>query len=54
MIDFGYSRLRYDDESDFDWGRAKHREDEEGTVGKGMYARLKSKHGFELRYESSH
>ncbi|KXX73193.1 Casein kinase I RAG8 [Madurella mycetomatis] len=42
MIDFGQSRVRRDDESDFDWGRAKWRQDEEGAVGLVMQHRLRN------------
>lgn len=41
MIDFGQSRVRREDESDFDWGRAKWQEDEEGAVGLIMQHRLR-------------
>ena len=53
MIDFGCSRLREEGESDFDWGRAKQREDEDGAVGAVMYTRLASQYDFELKYEFS-
>ncbi|KAK7413653.1 hypothetical protein QQX98_007435 [Neonectria punicea] len=52
MIDFGQCRLRRDDESDAEWGRAKWIQDEEGAVGAVMRSRLK-KVGFELRFEPS-
>lgn len=41
MIDFGESRLRRKGESDFSWGRAKWRQDEEGAVGLVMRCRLR-------------
>lgn len=41
MIDFGQSRVRREDESDFDWGRAKWQQDEEGAVGLVMQHRLR-------------
>ncbi|KAK7428880.1 hypothetical protein QQZ08_004650 [Neonectria magnoliae] len=52
MIDFGQCRLRREDESDAEWGRAKWIQDEEGAVGAVMRSRLK-KVGFELRFEPS-
>ena len=52
MIDFGMSRFRGPDESDAEWGRAKHGEDEECAVGIVMKSVL-SDHGFELPYEPS-
>jgi hypothetical protein len=52
MIDFGQCRLRGKDETDFDWGRAKYRQDEEGAVGLVMKKRL-GDHGFKLHYEIS-
>ncbi|KAL2172768.1 hypothetical protein VTG60DRAFT_2587 [Thermothelomyces hinnuleus] len=52
MIDFGQSRLRRDDESDLDWGRAKWRQDEEGAVGLVMQNRLRML-GKEIMYTPS-
>lgn len=52
MIDFGQCRLRHEDESDADWGRAKWIQDEEGAIGAVMKMRL-SKIGFELNFEPS-
>ncbi|KAF5547425.1 hypothetical protein FNAPI_8536 [Fusarium napiforme] len=52
MIDFGQCRVRREDESDKDWGRAKWRQDEEGAVGYVMKSRLK-RVGFELKFEPS-
>ncbi|KAH7318658.1 hypothetical protein B0I35DRAFT_409512 [Stachybotrys elegans] len=52
MIDFGRCRLRGEDESDAEWGRAKWMEDEEGAVGVVMGSRL-GRVGFELRFEPS-
>lgn len=49
MIDFGQSRLRQGDESDFDWGRAKWQQDEEGAVGLVMRHRLR-KLGVEIAF----
>ncbi|GAB1312399.1 hypothetical protein MFIFM68171_02609 [Madurella fahalii] len=42
MIDFGQSRVRGDNESDFDWGRDKWQQDEEGAVGLVMQHRLQN------------
>ena len=50
MIDFGMSRFRGPDESDAEWGRAKHNENEEGAVGLIMRKVLRN-HGFEVSYE---
>jgi hypothetical protein len=52
MIDLAECRFREDGESDFSWGRAKHRQDEEGAVGFVMKNRLKEV-GFELEYKPS-
>jgi hypothetical protein len=52
MIDLAECRFREDGESDFSWGRAKHRQDEEGAVGFVMKNRLKQV-GFELEYKPS-
>lgn len=49
LIDFGHSRFREEDETDFDWGRAKHSTDEEGAVGFVMGNRLR-RCGFEVEY----
>lgn len=49
MIDFGQSRLRQEGESDFDWGRAKWQQDEEGAVGLVMQHRLR-KLGVEISF----
>ncbi|CAI4212719.1 unnamed protein product [Parascedosporium putredinis] len=43
------SRLRQGDESDFDWGRAKWQQDEEGAVGLVMRHRLR-KLGVEIAF----
>ncbi|GAB1313412.1 hypothetical protein MFIFM68171_03622 [Madurella fahalii] len=53
MIDFGQSRLRGDDETDFDWGRDKWQQDEEGAVGLVMQHRLR-KVGVEISYVPSY
>ncbi|KAH8663736.1 hypothetical protein BGZ61DRAFT_462559 [Ilyonectria robusta] len=52
MIDFGQCRLRREDESDAEWGRAKWIQDEEGAVGAVMRMML-GKIGFELDYRPS-
>lgn len=52
MIDFGQSRLRGEDESDFDWGREKWQTDEEGAVGLVMQHELK-KVGIQISYVPS-
>ncbi|KAH6974455.1 hypothetical protein BKA56DRAFT_645561 [Ilyonectria sp. MPI-CAGE-AT-0026] len=52
MIDFGQCRLRREDESDVEWGRAKWIEDEEGAVCAVMKMMLR-KIGFELDYRPS-
>lgn len=52
MIDFGQCRLRREDESDAEWGRAKWIQDEEGAVGAVMRMMLR-KIGFELDYRPS-
>ncbi|KAL2683227.1 hypothetical protein Neosp_007695 [[Neocosmospora] mangrovei] len=52
MIDFGHCRVRRDDESDHDWGRAKWNQDEEGAIGVVMRGSL-AKIGFQLHYENS-
>lgn len=54
MVDFGQSRLRREDESDFDWGRAKWQQDEEGAVGLVMRHRLKKAAGIEISYVPSY
>ncbi|KAK4211626.1 casein kinase I RAG8 [Rhypophila decipiens] len=53
MIDFGQSRLRREDESDLDWGRAKWQQDEEGAVGQVMQHQLK-RAGIEISYVPSY
>jgi len=53
MIDFGQSRIRGEDETDFDWGRDKCQQDEEGAVGLAMQHRLK-KVGAEISYVPSY
>lgn len=53
LIDFGHCRFRDEDETDFDWGRAKHVADEEGAVGEVMGNQLRKKCGFELEYTNS-
>ena len=53
MIDFGLCRIRGEDETDFEWGRAKYNMDEEGAVGLIMKMVLKRDYGFELKYKSS-
>lgn len=52
MIDFGHCRIRREDESDHDWGRAKWFQDEEGAFGVVMRGDL-AKVGFQLHYENS-
>jgi hypothetical protein len=52
MLDFGQSRVRREDQSDFDWGRAKWRQDEEGAAGLVMQHRLR-KLGAAINYEPS-
>ncbi|EEU36455.1 uncharacterized protein NECHADRAFT_81215 [Fusarium vanettenii 77-13-4] len=52
MIDFGHCRMRREDESDHDWGRAKWCQDEEGAIGVVMRGAL-AKVGFQLHYENS-
>ncbi|KAI8717234.1 hypothetical protein NCS52_00798600 [Fusarium sp. LHS14.1] len=52
MIDFGHCRMRREDESDHDWGRAKWNQDEEGAIGVVMRGDL-AKIGFQLHYENS-
>ncbi len=52
MVDFGQSQLRRDEKSDFDWGRAKWKEDEEGAVGLVKQHRLQ-KLGREIAYAPS-
>ena len=50
MIDFAQCRFR-EEESDFDWGRAKWAEDEEGALGVVTRGRLARYHGFDLAYQ---
>ena len=52
MLDFGQSRVRRENQSDFDWGRAKWRQDEEGAAGLVMQHRLR-KLGTAIIYEPS-
>ncbi|POR31108.1 Uncharacterized protein TPAR_08672 [Tolypocladium paradoxum] len=52
MVDLAQCRLRGPDESDWEWGRAKWRQDEEGAVGYVMRHRLQ-KVGFNLVFEHS-
>lgn len=52
MIDFGQCRLRRENESDAEWGRAKWIQDEEGAVGVVMRMMMR-KIGFELDYRPS-
>ncbi|RSM02052.1 hypothetical protein CEP52_008162 [Fusarium oligoseptatum] len=52
MIDFGHCRMRREDESDLDWGKAKWSYDEEGAIGVVMRGDL-AKIGFQLHYEHS-
>ncbi|KAK0735322.1 hypothetical protein B0T21DRAFT_367518 [Apiosordaria backusii] len=52
MIDFAQSRVRRENESDFDWGRAKARQDEEGAVGMVIRHHL-SKLGKQVSYTRS-
>jgi hypothetical protein len=49
MVDSGQSRVRGEDESDFEWGRDKWQQDEEGAVGQVMRHRLR-KLGREISY----
>lgn len=52
MIDFGHCRMRREDESDEDWGRAKWFQDEEGAIGvvmRGILAKVE----FQLHLENS-
>lgn len=51
MIDFALCRFRAPNESDAEWGRAKHGMDEEGAVGLRM-KKLLGENGFELRYKA--
>lgn len=53
IIDFDLCRIRGNEETDLEWGRAKSTKDEEGAVGLVMQMILKRDHGFELEYESS-
>lgn len=53
MIDFGQSRLRGEEETDFAWGRNKWTQDEEGAVGMLMRHRLR-KVGIEITYKPSY
>lgn len=53
MIDFALCRFRGEDESDLDWGRAKHSKDEEGAVALRMKKKLFEDYNFQLRYEDS-
>ncbi|KAK4198898.1 casein kinase I RAG8 [Triangularia verruculosa] len=52
MLDFAQSRVRRESESDFEWGRAKARQDEEGAIGLVVRHHLR-KHGKEVSYEPS-
>ncbi|KAK0662475.1 casein kinase I RAG8 [Cercophora samala] len=52
MLDFAQSRVRREDESDFDWGRAKVQQDEEGAVGMVIRHHL-SKLGKHVSYKPS-
>ncbi|KND90465.1 hypothetical protein TOPH_05002 [Tolypocladium ophioglossoides CBS 100239] len=52
MVDLAQCRLRGADESDWELGRAKWRQDEEGAVGYVMRHRLQ-KVGFDLVFEHS-
>ncbi len=40
-IDFGSSRVRYPDETDEEWRRAKQNQDEEGAVGQVLQGLVK-------------
>ncbi|RMD39894.1 hypothetical protein DV735_g5242, partial [Chaetothyriales sp. CBS 134920] len=53
MVDFALCRFRGKDESDLDWGRAKHTKDEEGAVALRLKKKLFEDYGFQLRYEDS-
>ncbi|KAK3318769.1 hypothetical protein B0H66DRAFT_477849, partial [Apodospora peruviana] len=53
MTDFGQSRLRRPAETDLEWGRAKHDQDEEGAIGLVMQRRLKKKLGVEIQFVAS-
>ncbi|KAK7756173.1 hypothetical protein SLS62_001765 [Diatrype stigma] len=52
MVDLAHCRLRREDESDREWGRAKCLEDEEGRIGDTMQVMLGSV-GFDLTFEHS-
>lgn len=52
MIDFALCRFRAADESDAEWGRAKHGKDEEGAIGLRM-KKVLAYHDYELDYEYS-
>lgn len=52
MLDFAQSRVRREDESDFDWGRAKAQQDEEGAVGM-VIRHYPSKFGKQVSYTPS-
>lgn len=51
-VDFGLSRLPREEESEFDWGRAKWDEDEEGTIGMVMQHMLR-RLGKEIEFDHS-
>ncbi|KAF4976071.1 hypothetical protein FZEAL_7218 [Fusarium zealandicum] len=53
MIDFALCRFRGRDESDLEWGRAKHTKDEEGAIALRMKKLLEKEHGFDLQYQDS-
>ena len=53
MVDFGQCKFRDEHESDLDWARAKHTEDEEGEIKDAMYSILQSESGFELEFTES-
>jgi len=51
MIDFGRCLFREDEETDEEWGLAKHRQDEEGATGEVMKIKLKDQTGFEVDFQ---